>query len=96
MHFIDLAKTLPRPLGGSWGDYFHLTDEKARSRGLCLPQAPSMEGLFVWWYLWNGYRGHFDILALYVPLVLAFLLSAFHQGTLPLVLSEACSLGMNT
>lgn len=44
----------------------------------------------------GGKFGYFDILALYVPLVLAFLLSAFHQGTLPLVLSEACRLGMGT
>lgn len=37
----------------------------------------------------------FFILVLHVPLVLAFLLGVLHQGTLPLVLSEAGSLGMN-
>lgn len=43
----------------------------------------------------GGKFGCFDILVLHVPLVLAFLLGVLHQGTLPLVLSEAGSLGMN-
>lgn len=84
---IDLARNLPRALGGSWEDYFHFMDEKARTEEQCLPPGPSDGGLSCLVMDTEGSKlGCLDTLALHLALVLAFLLgcvSLWHTASGP-------------
>lgn len=78
MHFLGLAKNIPRK-GGSREDHFHLIDEKVRSQELHLPPGLLLGGLLcLVTPVESSKFGCFDTLALHVPLVLAFPISVFH------------------